>query len=297
MPLGSFSELVGEKLSIQSVLDLRKRFDVSVESCLIRLVKLARHPCAAFCASVHSDQQYHIDYVIPALGWNSSVRVGQRIRENSVVHEVNAIGFTAVGCDEWTPGRSTRVECVGLAPYPGSVVPRVVGLLLEIQEQAYEAPAVVELDGDALKPRGIGPRLIAHIVPDTTALWGGNGFASQVRRRFPEVWTKYRHETVDVGRSPRLGEVFAGPLNETTDIVHMVAQRGIGPSKGPRLRYAPLAECLALVRELAKKHGASVHMPRIGTGHGGASWDVVRELITQELVYKGVPTTVYRLPT
>ena len=42
MPLGSFSQLAGESLSINTVMEVRKSFDVSVEACLIRLVKLAR---------------------------------------------------------------------------------------------------------------------------------------------------------------------------------------------------------------------------------------------------------------
>ncbi|MFX8664598.1 ImmA/IrrE family metallo-endopeptidase, partial [Acinetobacter baumannii] len=51
MPLGSFSQLAGAQLSIDNALALRKQFDVSVEACLIRLVKLSAHPVAAFCAS------------------------------------------------------------------------------------------------------------------------------------------------------------------------------------------------------------------------------------------------------
>ena len=82
------------------------------------------------------------------------------------------------------------------------------------------------------------------------------------------------------------------------EIAHMVAQRGIGPSvHGPRLSYAALARCLATVSKWAQTEGASIHMPRIGTGHGGANWNLVKELVSQELVAKGVPTTVYTLPT
>ena len=94
-----------------------------------------------------------------------------------------------------------------------------------------------------------------------------------------------------------LGDVVFGELEEGTFVAHMVAQRGIGASSTPRLRYAALAQCLAKVREVALAQGATVHMPRIGTGHGGASWDVVRELIAEELVEKGVATTVYRKPS
>jgi hypothetical protein len=37
-------------------------------------------------------------------------------------------------------------------------------------------------------------------------------------------------------------------------------------------------------------------MPRIGTGHGGADWEIVKELIVGELVDRGVQTTIYQRP-
>jgi O-acetyl-ADP-ribose deacetylase (regulator of RNase III) len=298
MPLGSFSHLAAEAISIESVLDLRKRFDVSVESCVIRLVKLARQPCAAFCASMHQDGNYHVDYVISAPGWRCPVRIGDQVPSSSAVHEANAIGFSAIGEEEWVRDHTMRVECVALAPYPGSVVPRVVGLLLTSDKETYEAPTITELDGDALRPRGTGPRIVVHVVPDNSTAWGGNGFAAQVRRKFPKVWQKFRLEAESYGRASRLGEVLTGELADGVQIAHMVAQRGIGPAMhGPRLSYAALARTLSKVRELAQQHKASVHMPRIGTGHGGGNWELVKELIIQELLSKGIQTTVYKLPT
>ena len=41
---------------------------------------------------------------------------------------------------------------------------------------------------------------------------------------------------------------------------------------------------------------ASVHMPRIGTGHAGGSWEIIEELVLDTLVHQGVPVTVYSLP-
>lgn len=296
MPSGSFTQLADQHLSIQKVMDIRKEYDVSVEACLIRLIKLARTPCAAFCASAHQDGGYKVDYVIPALGYDCPVSVGQRVPKASAVAEANAIGYSAVGVEEWVVGKPLRVECVGLAPYPGGLVPRVVGLLIAAEGTEYRAPEITEVDGDALQPRGTGPRLVAHVIPDTNTVWGGNGFASQLRRRFPDVWVRFRGEMTAMQRHPTLGEVFVAPIGDGISVAHMVAQRGIGASANQRLRYSALAECLTEVRKMANDLGASVHMPRVGTGHGGASWDVVKELIAEELVDKGVATTVYRRP-
>lgn len=297
MPVGSFSQLTGLELSMQSVNELRKKFDVSVEACLIRLTKLATTPCAAFCASRHEDGQYRIDYVIPVPGWKPPVAVGHAVPEGSAVTEANAIGFTAIGHEQWVPNSPMmRVECMGLAPYPGGLAPRVVGLFVVDDETRLETPQVVEIQGDVLAPRGEGLKIIAHVIPDLNVPWGGAGFASSLRRKHPAVWEQFQADAPPKSHGLQLGQVYTGQIAEQVSVVHMVAQHGIGQSKTQRLRYAALADCLVKVRDLAKESGASVHMPRVGTGHGGANWDIVKELIQEVLVDRGVGTTVYMLP-
>src|SRR5205823_8320773 len=39
--------------------------------------------------------------------------------------------------------------------------------------------------GDALEPRGPGNHLVVQVVNDRSLQWGGGGFATAVRRRFP----------------------------------------------------------------------------------------------------------------
>lgn len=296
MPSGSFTQLAGEALSIENVLKLRKDFDVSVEACLIRLIKLSRRRVAAFCASAHSSGRYRLDYVIPAAGWDPPVAVGLSLPNDSAIASISAIGYTAIGDETWAQDETLHVEGVGLAPYPGRVNPRIVGLLTPRGGPSFQAPALKELKGDALDPKQPGARIVAHVVPNTTAPWGGGGFAGQVRRRFPGVWSQYRLVVSSAGGSPKLGTTFLGELSQGTSIVHMVAQQGFGPSDTPRLRYAALAQCLGELRQIAEERGASVHMPRIGTGHGGADWEIVKELIVGELVDRGVQTTVYQRP-
>jgi O-acetyl-ADP-ribose deacetylase (regulator of RNase III) len=224
------------------------------------------------------------------------VSVGQFVPKTSVVGEANAIGHTAKGVEEWVERQPMRVECMGLAPYPGSVVPRVVGLLIAAHGTEYEAPEIKEVRGNALEPKGPGPKLVVHVIPDTNNMWGGGGFASHMRRQFPYVWTDFRKEA-GPKRPPALGNVYFGELTDDVCVAHMVAQRGIGPSSTPRIRYAALAQCLGEVREKARTLGASVHMPRVGTGNAGGDWAVVKELIAEELVDKGIATTVYSLPS
>jgi O-acetyl-ADP-ribose deacetylase (regulator of RNase III) len=297
MPLGSFQELVDRTLTIENVLKLRREFDVSVEACLLRLVKLSRQPVAAFCASSHRAGRYKLDYVIPVAGWAAPVGMGTALPADSVVTDVSAIGYTTVGDEDWS-GSSVHVECVGLAPYPGQVTPRVVGLLKPTTSKEFQPPSLRELRGDALRlERGSRTRIIAHVVPNTAAPWGGGGFANQVRRRYPQVWADFRTLVSSAGGAPKLGSTFLTKLADDAVIVHMVAQQGYGPSTTGRLRYSALAQCLGELRRIAEEKGATVQMPRIGTGHGGANWDIVRELILGELVGKGIETTVYQRPS
>jgi len=76
----------------------------------------------------------------------------------------------------------------------------------------------------------------------------------------------------------------------------MIAQHGYGPSPKPRIRYVHLRTCLDKLAEFALGHGATVHMPRIGTGHAGGQWNIVRELVDEGLVRRGIEVTVYELP-
>jgi hypothetical protein len=79
-------------------------------------------------------------------------------------------------------------------------------------------------------------------------------------------------------------------------VLSMIAQHGYGPSTRPRIRYLALRNCLTAVGELALKNQATVHMPRIGCGEAGGSWDVVSELVTDALCAKGIKVLVYDLP-
>ncbi|MCT2277673.1 hypothetical protein M3G91_08560 [Micromonospora chalcea] len=47
------------------------------------------------------------------------------------------------------------------------------------------------------------------------------------------------------------------------------------------------------VADRAEELGASVHMPRIGCGLAGGSWQRIEPLIRQALSDRGIPVTVY----
>ncbi len=151
------------------------------------------------------------------------------------------------------------------------------------------------VEGDATAPIGRGPKVITHIVSDTGG-WG-KGFVTAISRRWRAPERQYRRWHKGEGEHPfAQGEVAFveveahGPLW----IANMLAQVGIYPKKGvPPVRYESVRTCLARVRAFALEHGASVHMPRIGCGLAGGTWDKISAIIEDELSEHGVPVVVY----
>ena len=96
--------------------------------------------------------------------------------------------------------------------------------------------------------------------------------------------------TTDFG----LGAVQFVPVEPYIWVANLVGQHGLkGSTKLPPIRYDAVEQGLAKVGEKALELGASVHMPRIGCGLAGGTWERIEPLIIKTLCEKGVPVTVY----
>jgi O-acetyl-ADP-ribose deacetylase (regulator of RNase III) len=299
MPIGSFPELQRESLSIDHLLDLRRVYDVSTEAILLRVVKLTPEPCLVFSA-VRSDDsgggRYQLEYAVPSRSWRGNVPSGNFFRRGSVVEQCTAIGFTAKGREDG-PNQlgMVHVEAVGIPPYPGQSYPRVAGIITPARVRRVESITITEVKGDATEPRGAGQKLIGHIVNDRGLTWGA-GFGLAVRRKWPTVQEDFRRWALAHHRQFKLGAVHISSISGDTRICHMVAQHGYGPSPRPRIRYGALRTCLSSLANEARRGGATVHMPRIGTGEAHGSWWIISEMIDEALCQQGTAVTVYDLP-
>lgn len=298
MPIGSLSgEEIGS-LKIEKVSDLRKRFDVSTEAVLIRLAHLSQEPCSMFVASrwttSRHQNNYRLDYSIPTRSWAHPLSRGTKFPEQSPVAECTAIGFTSSGQVELPDVQGKfHVECMGIAPYPGALFPRVAGFICSRKRGTTAGIRYVK--GDALQPRAEGRKIIAHVVSDSTPNWGGRGFAIALKKKWASAQEDFRMWASAGGRL-QLGNVRFFAVEEGIEVATMVCQRGYGPSVTPRIRYAALETALQSISVRADSHGASVHMPRIGCGQAGGSWMLVEELIAATLLESKIPVTVYDLP-
>ena len=299
MPVGTLPHLKGDELSIDRLIERRKEYQVSAEALLIRVARLADEPCATFCATRieegKSAGRYRVDYTIPSEGWAGDRPRGTLLPAQTRVSECTAIGYTAKSTEVW-PGNIGEVylECVGISPYPGASFPRVVGVLRS-EHMVPRQSCITYLAGDATEPRGSGYKIIAHVVNDAAPRWGA-GFPLALRRRWKHVQEEFIAWVGQDRNRLRLGVVHEVVVSESCSIIHMVAQRGYGPSPTPRIRYSALRTCLEQVAARAKELNASVHMPRIGAGQAGGSWQLVEELISSSLCAAGVNVSVYDLP-
>lgn len=146
------------------------------------------------------------------------------------------------------------------------------------------------LEGDATHPIGDGTRIIAHVCNNQGG-WGA-GFVVALGRRYPEAEAAYRRWS-DWAQLP-LGETQFVYVGGDVYVANMVAQDGYKTAGNPTpLKINALERCLGLVREWALDRitPATVHMPRIGTGLGGAKWSDVEPVIQRAL--SGCELVVY----
>ncbi|GIF52219.1 O-acetyl-ADP-ribose deacetylase (regulator of RNase III) [Asanoa ferruginea] len=146
--------------------------------------------------------------------------------------------------------------------------------------------------GDATRPLGAGPKIIAHVCNDTGG-WG-RGFVVALSRRWPEPERAYRAWHRD--GAALLGEAQLVAVEPGLWVANMVGQHGLRRAGNrPPIRYDALRRCLASVAEEAAALVASVHMPRIGAGLAGGRWEEIEPIIVDEVVAKGIQVTVYDL--
>ena len=297
MPMGSLP--ARDRLPrIEELIRECRRFDVSVEAFLIRVTKSTDEPVMMFCASpitaANGRTAYRIDYTVPSSTAPDLYMAGRVIPDGSAVYNCTAIGYSDNAIESWFDYDGLTVECVGIPRYPGSPHPRVAGLV-RFQSNAASRQAMKVVLGNVLEPRAPGNKIICQLVNDQARTWGG-GVARSAAKKFPRAQDSFSSWITSLPRSARLGNVHFETVSQSTTIASLVGQQGYGPSTAPRIRYMALAQGFEKVQEHASIRDASVHMPRIGEGQSGGSWETVAEIVRTVLVNNGIPVTVYELP-
>lgn len=296
LPTGALGETGDLSPSIDTVLELRERYEASAEAALLRICRLTGERALAF--SCHRDHagRYIIDYSSPTATTQWSLRPGWALPNRTAVAECTAIGYTAKQTEQWAPVGEVHMECVGIAPFPRDIYPRVIGFLRPMHARTAKELSITYVRGDATSTRGTGNRLLVQVVNDGAFTWGGGGFAAAVKNKWPSAHRAFTAQVTANLDMLRLGNAVTCEVESDVALVSIVAQRGYGVSARPRIRYGALRDGLLHVSKIAKERNATVHMPRIGTGMAGGSWPVVEEIIREVLARAGVRVFVYDLP-
>jgi O-acetyl-ADP-ribose deacetylase (regulator of RNase III) len=297
MPLGSLP--ASDSLPrIEQLMTDRRKFDVSAEAFLMRVVKTTAEPALMFCASPvdggDGKLAYRTDYSVGSKSAPVVMPAGEAIPDSSVVYSCTAIGQTNHAQEDWITTTKLPIECVGIPGFVGTIYPRVAGIV-RFRRRNAEQDALNFVHGNVLSPAGAEPNVICQLVNDQARVWGG-GVARSSAEKFPAAQRDFSRWLWEVPKPQRLGRVHIAKVGDASFLASLVAQEGYGPSASPRIRYGPLERCFSFVAQFALEHGASVHMPRIGAGLSGGAWDTVEEIVRDAVIAKGVRVTVHDLP-
>ena len=298
MPFEPTSGIQEIPIKMENIIAIRKRYDVSTEATLLRMIKITTRPAILFSAAKIKDTKdasYRIEYVVHSHTSDLSIHAGLEIPSNTVLSECIAIGWTAKRREKIFKELPTlEIECIGVSPYHNSIYPRVLGII-ELDSNMISKPLeIAYVVGDATRPHDKGHKIIAHIANDTSKRWG-KGFGKVISMEWPELQTSFVKWACKSGNL-ELGKSHFFQILKDVSVFSMVAQHGFANSVHPKIRYRHLARCLESLAIEAKKNSASVHMPRIGTGFAGGNWKIISELINEYLIKEGITVIVYDLP-
>jgi len=146
--------------------------------------------------------------------------------------------------------------------------------------------------GDATNPTSDGNKIIVHICNDIGA-WG-KGFVMAISKRWKEPERKYR-EWFKTQENFALGQVQFVSADDYLWIANLIGQHKINKDEkgNAPIRYEAILSGLEKVGKFAIENNATVHMPRIGCGLAGGTWDRIEPLIQSTLIEKNILVTVY----
>jgi len=158
--------------------------------------------------------------------------------------------------------------------------------------------------GDVTKPIIGKQKVIVHVCNDIGA-WGA-GVSGAIGRRWPEAEKSYRRwasskDNPNVGPKFKLGRIQLVRMDrsdENITVCNLIGQHGLRSKKNPApVRYDAIREGLQELfsRGQVDNEDTVVHMPRIGCGLAGGSWDMIEPIIREVLSDNEVHVVVYDL--
>lgn len=298
LPYAVFSEDANsiEEISLESLLSLASKYKASLESLFLRFIEVIDRPCSILICSFNESFELGIEY------WKSSKTFDVKVPNNFIIpkdskaYECSAPGWTSRETVNWSfLGNDYNIFCVGISPMRRDNRARV-GIIItpKISDLNLNENRINIEFGDATKPRGKGIKIIAQIVNTTGGL--GLGFGKSLSKNYPIIKTELQRWQENK-QDFKLGKNKLFSVHEDIFVCQMLAQKGLFEKNGEiPLKYSSLRECLIDLQIQAENIGASIHMPMIGAGQAKGDWKIIKGIIHDELVSKGIPVFIYMLP-
>jgi O-acetyl-ADP-ribose deacetylase (regulator of RNase III) len=152
---------------------------------------------------------------------------------------------------------------------------------------------ITYLKGDATSPQAKGTKIIVHICNNLGG-WG-KGFVLAISKRWKVPEESYRKWHRNRAKNDfELGNIQTVQVSEYIYVINMIGQQGMKTgSNGVPIRYNAVEQCLEKVVHKAMELNASVHMPRIGCGLAGGTWNKIEPIIEKTLLKNDIDTYVY----
>lgn len=163
-------------------------------------------------------------------------------------------------------------------------------------EKGYRAVTLHYVKGDATQPNVGGAKIIVHVCNDS-GKWG-KGFVLAISKRWPAPEKIYR-DAFKATPPPALGDVQFVAVADDITVANIIGQHGVrSPSNKTApapIRYEAIRTGLDKLADYAAARQASVHMPRVGCGLAGGTWDAMEPIIVETLSDRGLEVFVYDL--
>jgi O-acetyl-ADP-ribose deacetylase (regulator of RNase III) len=297
LPYAEFSNEANEvDLNINSIIGLARKYNASVESVFLRFCEVVERPCTMALASFKDNGLLEVDYSKSSAISDLTFNRGFIIPKESKVYECKKTGWTSHGLESWKVfnNKKYRVYGVGLSPIKRQSTPRVgIFFVPEVFDNS-PSKSIYIVNGDATLPRGDGKKIIGQVINTSGGL--GFGFGRALATRYPETKKSVQEWKKDKKKF-RLGNSQLVDISENLFVYQMLAQEGIKEKHGSvPLKYPSLRACLNSLYQVALDLGASIHIPAIGAGQAKGDWNIIKGMIYDEIVRRGVDVTIYLLP-
>jgi len=148
------------------------------------------------------------------------------------------------------------------------------------------------IKGDATAPVSENSKIIVHICNDIGG-WG-KGFVMAISKKWKLPEIKYR-EWFRNKIGFELGKVQFVQVENDIWVANLIGQHKINKDENGEapIRYNAIEEGLKAVASFAIENNLSVHMPRIGCGLAGGTWEVIEPIILKTLSENDLEVTVY----